>query len=437
MLPEIRTPIPGTHSLRLAADLRRHESRNITFIDPDGRFPVFWESAKDCLVTDVDGNVFLDMTAAFGVASVGHSNEKVGDAISRQARKLIHGMGDVHPSALKNELAAKVCERTPGNLAGCIFGANGGDAIEAAIKTAKLYTGKPDILACTGGYHGLTFGAMAVTHHSDFRAPFAGQTPPFARHIPYANPDRCVFGCGRCTTLCLKSVEATLAASDTIGAVLVEPIQGRGGIVVPPDGWLSGLRELCDRHRVLLILDEIFTGWCRTGHWFACENEGVVPDILCVGKAMGGGFPISVCLGKPDVMTAWPTTQGEAIHTSTFLGSPLGCAASLAAIGEMEARGLVERARAMGAYLGSRLRELQETYPHRVKEVRGRGLMLGVQFFEREVALGLVYELLQRGVIVLAAGNGDVIELVPPLIIETVQIDYAVSALGDALGALQ
>jgi 4-aminobutyrate aminotransferase-like enzyme len=417
MLPVLRTPIPGPKSRELSAELHHWESRNVTFIDAEGRFPIFWESAQDCLVTDVDGNVFLDLTAAFGVAAVGHTNRRVAAAIADQAGHLIHGMGDVHPTRLKVELARKIVQHTPGNLGGVIFGANGGDAVEAALKTARLATGKSGVLAFEGGYHGLTYGALAVTSRADFRDPFAGQVPTFTQHVPYG-----------------QDIEAALKqGADTIGAVIVEPIQGRGGIVEPPRGWLAYLSQKCRQYGALLIADEIFTGWGRTGEWFACSGENIVPDILCVGKAMGGGFPISACVAKPEIMAAWGTSTGEALHTSTFLGSPLGCAAALAAIREMETLNLPERARVVGEYFKERLVSLTAEHSDTIVEVRGRGLMLGLRFAEREVALDLVYELLQRGLIVLPAGAGDVLEFVPPLIIEKEQIDFAVAAIDAAL----
>ncbi|GAB4455625.1 MAG: acetyl ornithine aminotransferase family protein [Armatimonadaceae bacterium] len=435
LLPCLNTNVPGPNSLRLAAELRQWESPNVTYIDPEGKFPVFWESASGCLVTDVDGNTFLDLTAAFGVAAVGHTNPRVVAAIQAQSAKLLHGMGDVHPSAVKVDLAKKIAEKTPGDLGGAIFGANGGDAVEAALKTARLYTGKSGVLAFTTGYHGLTYGALAVTGRSDFKEPFTGQVPPFARHLSYCEPRFCGFctEASGCTTACLGPVEAALREHRDIGAVIAEPLQGRGGIVEPPPGWLKGLRDLCDRHAVLLIADEIFTGWGRTGDWFACEPDGVVPDILCIGKAMGGGFPISACVAKPEIMAAWGESTGEALHTSTFLGNPLGCAAALAAIAEIEEKNLPERARNVGAYFKQCLFRLHEAYPQAIREVRGRGLMLGIRLESRSLALNLVNNVLRRGLIVLPAGPGDVLEFVPPLTIETEQIDFAVDQLHQAI----
>lgn len=435
MLPVRRTAIPGPKSLELAEQLRRSENPNITFLDPLRRFPVFWERAEGCLVTDADGNTYLDLTAAFGVAAVGHGNPAVVAAIQKQAATLIHGMGDVHPSGVKVRLAEKIAERTPGDLGFVILGLNGGDAVEAALKSARLYTGKPGVLAFRSGYHGLTMGALAVTERADFREPFSGQLPTFGRHVPYCEPRVCPLSCGQeCTSGCLSFVEAAFREyKDTLGAVIVEPLQGRGGIVEPPPGWMAGLRDLCDRYGMLLIADEIFTGWGRTGDWWACDGDGVVPDILCMGKAMGGGFPISACAMRPDVARAWGESTGEAVHTSTFLGNPLACAASLAAMGEIERLDLPARAHTTGAYFKDRLSDLLKRFPDQIAEVRGRGLMLGLRFFEKKTALGLVYELLQRGLIVLPAGPGDILEFVPPLIIEPGQIDYAAAQIADAL----
>nr|CAA9284524.1 Adenosylmethionine-8-amino-7-oxononanoate aminotransferase [uncultured Armatimonadetes bacterium] len=434
-LPLLRTRVPGPRSLALASELRRWESPNVTFVDPEGRFPVFWESARDCLVTDVDGNTFLDLTAAFGVAAVGHTNPRVAQAVAEQSGKLIHGMGDVHPAAIKVELARKIAEKTPGDLGFCLFGSDGADAVEAALKTARLYTGRSGVLAFHGGYHGLTYGALDVTSRSDFRTPFAGQLAGFGRHVPYTEPRQCPMHCdGECTRKCLGFVEEALQGKN-IGALIVEPIQGRGGIIEPPPGWLSGLRQLCDAHGVLLIADEIFTGWGRTGDWFACDAEGVVPDILCVGKAMGGGFPISACVARPHIMAAWGESRGEALHTSTFLGSPLGCAAALAAIAELEERDLPGRARVVGGHFKGRLRALAERHPEAIVEVRGRGLMLGLRLASSSLVLRLVYDLLARGLIVLPAGPGDVLEFVPPLTVMEEQIDWAVDEMDAALAA--
>lgn len=412
LLPHLVTPIPGPRSRELARRLRRAESPNVTFLASD--FPVFWEEARGCLVTDVDGNRFLDMTAAFGVASVGHSHPRVVAAVRAQAEKLLHGMGDVHPSEVKVRLCERIAGLVPLPDAQIILGQNGGDAIEAALKTAMLATGRPGVLAFEGGYHGLTYGALDVTARADFRAPFRSQLGGFTRHLPYGCP--------------LEEVQAHIAEHGP-GAVLAEPIQGRGGIVVPPPGWLRGLREICTKTGTLLILDEIFTGWGRTGDWFACDHEGVIPDILCVGKAMGGGLPISACVASAGLMAVWGESTGEALHTSTFLGNPLACAAALAALDVLEEEDLPTRAVRMGAIFAEGLRALQSEFPKQIVSVRGRGLMLGLEFDAPSRALPLVPAALREGLIVLPAGDGRVLEFVPPLVIGAEQSAWCLATL--------
>ena len=411
-LPKIRTEVPGPRSRALAADLRRVESPNVTYLAPD--FPVFWDEAHGCLVTDVDGNRFLDVTSAFGVASIGHSHPRVIAAVQSQVQKLTHGMGDVHPSAVKVRFCERVSRLVPIPDAQLILGQNGGDAVEAALKTAVLATGRPGVLAFENGYHGLTYGALDVTARADFRAPFQSQLGGFTRHLPY--------GCS------LEHIAAHLEAHRP-GAILAEPIQGRGGIVVPPPGWLAGLRELCSATGTLLILDEIFTGWGRTGKWFACQFDGVVPDILCVGKAMGGGLPISACVASKPLMAVWGESTGEALHTSTFLGNPLACAAGLAALSVLEDDNLPERAAAIGKLFADGLRGLQAAFPGRIADVRGRGLMLGLEMASPGLALSLVPAALRQGLILLPAGDGRVLEFVPPLVITENQIAWCLETM--------
>lgn len=420
LLPKIVADVPGPRSRALAADLRRVESPNITYLAPD--FPVFWDKGHGCLVTDVDGNRFLDVTSAFGVASIGHSHPRVVAAIEAQVKKLTHGMGDVHPSAVKVRFCERIASLVPILEAQLILGQNGGDAVEAALKTAVLATGRPGVLAFENGYHGLTYGALDVTARADFRAPFQSQLGGFTQHLPY--------GCS------LARIESHLKAHHP-GAVLAEPIQGRGGIVVPPPGWLSGLRDLCTATDTLLIFDEIFTGWGRTGKWFACQHESVIPDILCVGKAMGGGLPISACVASKSLMAAWGESTGEALHTSTFLGNPLACAAGLAALSVLEEEHLPERACEIGQVFMEGLRGLQAAFPDFIVDVRGRGLMLGIEMASPGLALPLVPAALRQGLILLPAGDGRVIEFVPPLVIAETQITWCLSVMSALLEGLQ
>ena len=406
-LPLLRTRVPGPHSRALARALPRYESRNVTFVSP--RWPIFWQRAAGANVWDVDGNRYVDLTAGFGVASVGHNNPHVVAAVRRQAGRLLHAMGDVHPNELKlrlaRELVALTFERWAGTPGRVIFTNSGAEAVEAALKTAAIATHRPGVIAFTGAYHGLTYGALDATHRRDFRWPFANQLGHFVDHLPFGE---------------IPVPRALPHPLRHYGAVLVEPIQGRGGIVVPPAVFLPGLRTFCDRHGLVLILDEIYTGFGRTGQWFACEHWQVVPDVICVGKGLTAGFPLAACIGRAALMDRWPKSHGEAIHTSTFLGNPVGCAAALAAIGEMKRLRLNDRARRLGDYLSSQL------------PVRGKGLMLGLP--SPRAARGCE-RLLTRGILALPEGpRGEVLGLTPPLTITERQLDYAVVEIRRVVG---
>jgi 4-aminobutyrate aminotransferase-like enzyme len=416
-LPNITSHcIPGPKSREWAQRLKSVESPDTTYLSD--QFPLFWTRAKGCLVYDEDGNSFLDLTSSFGVLSVGHCHPRVVEAINRQSSLLIHGMGDVHPSTVKVQLLEKISEHSPIKDPLIILGTNGSDAVESALKTAYLATGKPGVIAFDGGYHGLSYGALEVTQRGFFRDPFEAQRGRFAHPLE--------FGCD------LQHIEDALGGSLCgIGAIIVEPIQGRAGIRIPPEGWLVGLRKLCSKMNVLLIFDEIFTGWGRTGHWFECEREGVAPDLLCIGKGMGGGMPISACLGSTDLMRdTWAISAGEARHTYTFLGHPLSCASALATISVLEEEGLIDRSAVVGSYLLSSLIDLARRYPHLIKEVRGRGMMLAIELHDPKIVWPVVLDALSKGIILLPAGDlGQAIEIVPPLILTHRQATWCLSSL--------
>jgi len=434
---------PGPRSLELMGRLREVEASNITFSSE--QFPVFFERGAGANLVDVDGNTYVDLTAAFGVAATGHSNPHVVQAVADQARLLFHGIGDVHPNEVKVALAEKLCSLAPGDgPKRVILSSTGAEAVESALKTATLASGKPGVLCFTGAYHGLTYGALEVTDREFFRKPFARQLGGFATRVPYAYCYRCPLELTypSCEAACLSLVEEAMdsPAGETIGAIIVEAIQGRGGDVDAPFDWLLDLRELCDRRKLLLIVDEVYTGFGRTGRWFACEHAGVVPDLLCVGKGMASGFPISACIGSEAVMEAWPESQGEAIHTSTFLGHPTGCAAALASIGEIERHGLVERAASHGEYLGNLLKAAAKQVGPVIGDVRGCGLMWGVELVkdqrepDAQRASRTVAGALRRGTVVLAGGPANnVLSLSPPLVITREQLAFGVETIVEAL----
>jgi len=411
MLPELVTEIPGPRSRELAKRLRGAESRNVTYCDAG--WPVFWKRAKGVNVWDEDGNRFLDFTSAFGVTGLGHGRKELLEAMASQAEDLLHGMGDVHPTARKVELCERLAELTFGRWTGTpgrvLLVNSGFEAVEAAMKTARLATGRRGIAAFEYGYHGLGYGALTATAYDKFRAPFSDQLADLLEPLPYPGEDDS-----------LDALRKKLSDLEPkkIGAILVEPIQGRGGKIVPPLGFLSLLREWCDQHGALLIFDEIYTGFNRTGTLFACEEEGVWPDLICVGKALSGGFPISACVGSEAVMEAWPESRGEALHTSTFLGHPVGCAMSLAALELHDSDELRERIRDSGAYLAAGLRDLK------LGPVRGRGLMIGLELSEGAPLAGL----LKKGLLFLADGpDGNVLSFTPPFEIQHQEIDHALA----------
>ncbi len=432
--------IPGPKSLKLTEALKRFECPQVTYAgDP---YPVFLKKATACNVTDVDGNCFLDLTSCFGVMSLGHNPKSVALAIRQQASQMIHGLGDIHPNEVKVLLAKVLSEITPGNLNQTIFSSTGAEAVESALKTAMMYTKKPGVIAFTGAYHGLTYGALNVTHRDDFRKPFMKQIGGFGSFAPF--PDARRDG-NKATALAIKAVESIIRKARRskipIGAIIVEPLQGRGGIMVPPSDFLPTLRALCDETGTLLIADEVFTGFGRTGTLFAVEKNAVVPDILCLGKGMASGFPISACIASTKVMHAWGPSTGDAIHTSTFLGHPLGCAVALAVIKEISEKRYVERSKTLGDFFRKELWKLKAKYPF-ISDIRGSGLMIGIELEEppsayssrkqkpapaTEKAKIFVAEALRAGVILITSGpSHNVLSITPPFVISEKEIDFCV-----------
>ncbi len=449
MLPSLLTPVPGPHSRALAVELRAHESQNVTYVSP--RFPVFWEKAHGANVWDVDGNRFLDLTSGFGVASLGYTPPQIVEAAQDQVARLYHAMGDVHPTAEKVALCRQLSQLTfeqwqlgPGKV---ILTNSGSEAVEAALKTAWLATKRRGVLAFTGGYHGLGYGALTVTGRELFREPFAGQLADFASFLPFPDCQHCPWlttnrepsAClPDCMNAFLRQAEKLLEKR-TIGAILVEPVQGRGGEVVPPAWFLPLLRALADQFGALLIFDEIYTGFHRTGRRFACDHGNVQPDLICLGKALTSGFPLAACVGTALVMDkAWPESTGEALHTSTFLGNPLGCRMALQSLELLETEPWSERVEALGNHLRTGLLQLRDTSKI-WGSIRGLGLMQGIEVLDETGqpdparAGGLIEEMLARGLIILSGGvRQNVLSFTPPFVIEKEEIDFALGLLRSA-----
>jgi 4-aminobutyrate aminotransferase-like enzyme len=438
-LPRIVHPPPGPRSRALALDLERLEAPGVNTVagGAGAEPPILWDTARGANVHDVDGNRYVDLTSGFGVAAVGHRHPRVVAAVRRQAGRLLHGLGDVHAHPLRVELAARLVGLAPVDEPQVFFAASGAEAVEIALETALAATGRPGIVAFEPSYHGLTLGALAVTSRPAFRAPFAPYLHPHVRRIPFGCPLATV-----ASALATTSTSATSAASSggsgsaaggPAGAVLVEPIVGREGVLPPPPGWLAGIARLCREAGAVLIADEIFTGFGRTGRLFAVEAEGVRPDVLCCGKALGGGLPIAAVLARRSLFQAW-STPGEALRTSTFLANPVACAASLAVLDVLEQDELPARAARLGAQVAARLAGWSDRLPA-VAAVRGRGLLWGVELRSRQAAGAWVAAARRRGVLILAGGpEGRVAQLVPPLTIAEAQLTGALDLLEEALG---
>jgi 4-aminobutyrate aminotransferase-like enzyme len=312
---------------------------------------------------------------------------------------------------LRVELAERLVRLAPVDDAQVFFSISGAEAVEMALKTAVAATGRPGILAFEPSYHGLTLGALAVTSRPEFRDPFAAHLQGHVRRFPYGS-----------------RVEL-----ENVAAVLVEPIVGREGILLPPPGWLAELARLCREHGALLIADEVFTGFGRTGRLFAVEHEGVRPDLLCCGKALGGGLPIAAVVGRRELFHCWET-EGEARHTATFVAHPVACAAALAALDVITEEDLPAQAARLGEWMAQRLSSWPERHSG-VAAVRGRGLLWGVELRSADLAKRWTAAALARGIILLAGGpEGRVAQIVPPLTIAEELLGVALDGLEEGFG---
>jgi acetylornithine/LysW-gamma-L-lysine aminotransferase len=364
--------------------------------------PVVITRGKGALVWDINGKEYVDCTGSYGVALLGHSHPKVVEAIRKQAERLVSCHAGFY-NDMRAEFLQKLVSITPKGLDKAFLSNSGAEAVECAIKLARKFSGKPEIIAMMGAFHGKTMGALSATWDKKYREPFQPLVPEF-KHV---SPDN------------LEKVGE--AVTDKTAAVLVEPIRGEGGVRIPPDGFLQGLREICDDKNVLLIFDEVQTGFGRTGKLFACEHWGVIPDVMCLAKPVAGGLPIGVTIAKENIMSSLKV--GE--HSTTFSGSPLVCAAAVAAIDVLLEEKLVERAAALGVYFKGQLESLRSKHKI-IREVRGLGLMLGVEL--RFDVLNIILKAMDRGVLILDAGR-NVLRFLPPLVIEKEEISKVVSVL--------
>lgn len=368
--------------------------------------PVVITRGKGATVWDANGKEYVDCTGSYGVALLGHCHPKIVEAICNQAEKLISCHAGYYNDK-RTEFLQKLTSITPKGLDKAFLSNSGAESVECAIKLARKYSGKPEIIAVMGAFHGKTMGALSATWDKKYREPFLPLVPE-VKHVPPDNLEK------------LRE-----AITEKTAAILLEPIRGEGGVRVPPDGFLKGLRELCDEKKVLLIFDEVQTGFGRTGKLFGCEHWGAIPDVMCLAKPLAGGLPLGATVARADVMSSLKV--GE--HSTTYSGNPLVCAAGCAAIKVLLEEKLAERAATLGIYFKSKLEELQGKH-HIVKEVRGLGLMLGMEL--KFDVLNILRKSMEKGVLVLDAGR-NVVRFLPPLVISKEQIDKAISVLDNVL----
>jgi 4-aminobutyrate aminotransferase-like enzyme len=444
----IVTPPPGPRSRDLAARLARAEAPAAHALGAsDGDIPPVWERALGAHVWDADGNRYLDLVSGFGVASVGHQHPRVVAAAQAQSARLAHGFGDVHPHVPRIELAERLAALAPFDDARVVFAQSGAEAVELALKTALLATGKPGVLAFTAGYHGMSWGTLEVSGFERFRRPFEvrgeGAMRPRARFAPYGRCARCDLGLSYpgCQLQCVHETERILAAAEKkfggVGAILVEPMLGRGGDHVPPPEWLPAIEVMARRAGALFVVDEVYTGLGRTGAMWASVDAGATPDVLVCGKALGGGWPIAAVLAPARVMDAWRAAapeSGEAPHAQTFYAHPVACAAALATLEVLRDEALVERAASLGAKLHEGLAQLAAIYPEVAREVRGKGLAAGLVLDSPARVHTVTRALLENGVIALPGGyEGDVLSFSPPFTLADEQLAWALAVLDHAL----
>lgn len=370
------------------------------------RFPIVIDRGKGAKVWDDAGKEYIDCMAGYGVALVGHCNDRVVDAIKDQIEKLMVCHMSTYNTA-RSTMLKKLSKVVPSGLDKIFFSNSGAEAVETALKFSRKYSGKPGVISMNGGYHGKTFGALSVTSSEKYRRPFE----PLLDHIkfvPYGNARKLI-----------DSID------DKTGTVILEPVQGESGIIMPPPGFIQEVREICSRHSLVLIFDEIQSGFGRTGKMWAAENWNTIPDVVCVAKGIAGGFPMGLTITRPEIMESMKI--GE--HSSTFAGNPLGCAAASASIDALVLDGLIQNSADTGHYFKDLLVQLKEKHKI-VREVRGLGLMLALEL--RFDVRNILMDGISNGILMLYSGR-NIIRLLPPLLIDRELVSKFVATLDKLL----
>ncbi|MCG6919592.1 MAG: acetyl ornithine aminotransferase family protein [Acidobacteria bacterium] len=431
--PHIQTELPGPNARAL---LERDKPVSSPAYPRD--YPFVMSHGRGAEVWDVDGNRFLDFAAGIAVCGTGHAHPEVVQAVKDAAERFLHISSDYwHEGQVR--LSERLAELAPTGEPAMVFLAQSGtESVEGALKLARFVSGRPRFLGFLGGFHGRTMGSLSFTSSKHTQQKGSFPTMPGVTHVPYPNPYRPLFAGEDEGKAVLDYIEHVLFAGavppSEVAAVLVEPIQGEGGYIVPPAGFLQGLRELCDRHGILLIFDEVQSGVGRTGKMFASQHWGVAPDIMTLAKGLGSGLPIGAVVAKKRLMERW--TRGA--HGNTYGGNPVCCAAALATLDLVE-REYAANAATVGAYFMDRLKDLQARHDV-IGEVRGRGLMIGMELVRdrssrepfRELADIVLHRAFHNGLILLSCGASTV-RFMPPLLVTRADVDEAVSILEPSL----
>ncbi len=420
--PDLRTELPGPQASAIIARDEAVTSPSLTRV-----YPLVVRRGRGCVIEDVDGNRFLDFNAGIAVVAAGHAHPAVNAAIHAQVDDVLHYCSSDFYLPAYADVSERLARLAPMTGDTKTFLSNSGtEAVEAALKLARHHTGRPNAIAFLGGFHGRSLGSLSLTASKSRQRAGFGALPAGSYHAPYWDPH------GEVGLTGADYIEQVLFKKLTdpgdVAAVFVEPIQGEGGYIVPPAGWLAALRELCDRHGILLVVDEVQSGVGRTGTMWACQHDGVEPDILCVGKGLASGLPLAGIVAKAGVMDWEPGGHG-----STFGGNPVACAAASATLQLVE-QGLADNAAKVGAHLLSALTELAVERPF-LRQVRGRGLMIGLDTPDHDAADALQDACFRRGLLTLTCGERSV-RLAPPLVVTIEQADAAVSIIADAAASL-
>lgn len=437
-LPEIKTALPGPKAKEILERDARYISPSYT-----RSYPLVVERGSGVILEDVDGNTFLDFNAGVAVAALGYAHPEISEVISRQARDFVHISGTDYYYPHQTALAEKLVQVTPGSFAKRVhYGNSGAEAMEAALKASVYSTGRDKFIAFRGAFHGRTFGTLSLTASRAAQRRGFGPQALDVTHVPFANPIRFPLerrpgeSVGRRVARYIEdTIFKTTVAPEDCAAIIVEPVQGEGGYVVPSPDFLPELRRICDQHGIVLIVDEVQSGMGRTGKLWAVEHFGVEPDIICMAKAIGGGLPLGVTLAKAELMS-WHVGA----HASTFGGNPVAIAAAMKTLEILE-NGVMNNAAEMGGYMIDRLHGTQKKYAP-IAEVRGLGLMIGIEIARDREATEpwpelrdkIVVECFNRGLIIQGAGE-SAIRFSPPLIVEREHVDFAVQTFEAALQA--